>query len=268
MAVYQTSLPSNFPTKPTPINVNSKSFPNDLVKADGSRSFYTMINMVDYSTLSSTSSLLSGTNVLFNSSATGAAASPSPIGAYILPIPKALDDNQVMSWEQTSPEGLAATAGQQALKSLNSAFVSAAVNLFTAGAGVASAGSGVVVNPMLWMMFKSPGFKTFTLEWTLTPNNEQESQTIADMIHDFKKYSLPSMGLGNAFFNYPQIAMIKLYPNDLFTFKFKPCAITNVAVNYNGAGVPSFFNNGAPTVVTLSISLKEIELWTQDNYDL
>ena len=79
MAVYQTSLPSNFPTKPTPINVNSKSFPNDLVKADGSRSFYTMINMVDYSTLSSTSSLLSGTNVLFNSSATGIRRADKPV---------------------------------------------------------------------------------------------------------------------------------------------------------------------------------------------
>ena len=48
--------------------------------------------------------------------------------------------------------------------------------------------------------------------------------------------------------------------------KFRPCAVNGVSVDYTGAGVPSFFKNGAPTVINLTLQLTEIQLWDQTNY--
>jgi hypothetical protein len=70
------------------------------------------------------------------------------------------------------------------------------------------------------------------------------------------------------FLKYPNLALIQLRPEDMYTFKFKPCAVSAVSVDYSGGGSPSFFKNGAPTVVNVAIQLKEVELWTQNDYSL
>ena len=67
--------------------------------------------------------------------------------------------------------------------------------------------------------------------------------------------------------NYPNIANIFMLPSSDFTFEFKPCAITSVQVDYTAGGQPSFFiGTNAPTIVNLTISVKEIELWTQEDF--
>ena len=77
---------------------------------------------------------------------------------------------------------------------------------------------------------------------------------------------LPSTALGSLLLNYPNIAILRLYPNDFFTYRFKPCAIAAVSVDYSGGGQPSFFENGAPTVINFTLQLKEIELWMQEDF--
>ena len=271
MAVYQTNQPSNIPTKPKNTTFNSMAFPNDLIKADNTRNFYTMINMVNYNTLTSIGSALglSDDKYFINSSSTnGASAAPSDyINSYLLPIPMKINEVQTMQWAETSPEQLATSLLDQ-IKANAGQIIGTAINIASAGAGVASAISGKTVNPMLWMQFKQPDFKVHNLSWTLTPNNEKESNTIKDIINYLKKYSLPSVSLDGALLVYPNIAMIKFYPEDSFIFKLKPCAVTSVQVDYTAAGGPAFYKNGAPVAVNLTIGLKEIELWTQNNYGL
>ena len=59
--------------------------------------------------------------------------------------------------------------------------------------------------------------------------------------------------------NYPKVALVSFKPAN-YLFTIKPCAIISVAVDYTGANGPSFFKNGAPTVVNLSLQLKEMQL--------
>jgi hypothetical protein len=48
---------------------------------------------------------------------------------------------------------------------------------------------------------------------------------------------------------------------------FKNCAIISVQVDFTGAGAPSFFRGtNRPTVVNLTLQLKEIQLWDQTDY--
>jgi hypothetical protein len=68
---------------------------------------------------------------------------------------------------------------------------------------------------------------------------------------------------------YPQIAIIKLQPNDLFGhLRIKPCAVESVSIDHTGGATPSFFENGAPTIVNLTLNLKEIQLWDQKDYGM
>lgn len=245
-------LPPNFPT-PAQKTITNFTFPSDLIT--DSRQFYTQIQFVKTIPFASEGSY------------------GRPVGGINLPIPKKLNDNQVLVWEEVSLTAMIAqgllTAGQFAGNGGNFsrrlALLGTAASQAGGAASTVAGMAGVAINPFLWMMFKSPAFKEFTLTWTFAPNNEQESNLLASIIRNFKINSLPSAS--GAFYEYPDVALIRLFPNDVFTFKFKPCAVQSVQVDYTGGGVPSFFANGAPTIVNLTLFLKEIELWTKENYD-
>jgi hypothetical protein len=115
------------------------------------------------------------------------------------------------------------------------------------------------------MMFKRPNFKEYTFSWILAPNTREDSDNLKDIINKCKKSALPSTGsLGGGLMKYPDIAMVRFRPDD-YLFKLKPCAILGVQVDYTGAG-PSFFKSGAPTIVTLTMQLKELQLQKKDTY--
>jgi len=263
-----------FPVPPRTGNL-SYMFPNDLVTDN--RAFFTQIQFVEYQR----SSVFKSPFLM-------------PLGGISLPLPKKINDTQTVTWESIEGGPVAAfiesqAQGASATETAYNVAVSAgaaagatiagylpyrnnlssvAINTLASGApGAAQQGLGyfgIAVNPFLTMLFKSGNFKEHSLQWTFTPENEQESLKLAAIINYFKFNMLPSYA--GPFLNYPNIALVQLYPNDMFTFKFKPCAVSAVSVDYSGGGTPSFFRNGAPTIVNLAIQLKEIELWTQNDY--
>jgi hypothetical protein len=71
---------------------------------------------------------------------------------------------------------------------------------------------------------------------------------------------------GGTLLSYPNIANIQLFPNDTFLYKFKPCVIESMSVNFAPANTPSFFKStNAPVEVQLSLQLKEIEYWLNED---
>lgn len=252
-------IPPFLPTKPK-ANLDYFSFPNDLV-SDG-RQFCMDIQFLDYDPT------LTNVGMYFPSIAPSFMTSMyTPSGGVTLPIPKKLNDVQTVIWDSQSATSAAASAV--------AAIIPSVVNPFTGLGGAADvAGAltpgGMAVNPHLFMLFKQPTFKEYTFSWSLAPKNEQESVTLARIIEYFKYNMLPAkagQALSDVGLNYPGIAMIKMYPNDFFTFKFKPCAVKSVQVDYTGSGGPSFFKRtGAPTVVNFTVSLQEIQYTIKDNY--
>jgi hypothetical protein len=134
-----------------------------------------------------------------------------------------------------------------------------------------SATTGLTINQFQTMTFKSPVFKNHSFSWKLVPKNEDESNRIENIIRLFKYHSLPSASsatLGSGLYGYPETLTIKLFTGnkDQYLYKFKPCVVKNVSVNYAPNG-PSFYRGTrAPTAVELSISLVEIELWSKTDY--
>jgi hypothetical protein len=231
----------NFPQKPQR-GTNSSSFPNDLIS--GQRQFYTQIGLVRYN----------------SGLATGGGLGLQTSGTIVLPMPRQLNDQEVIQWEEWSGKDKAIELAKMATGGAISSMVAG----LEAGGNFVSTDLGLQMNPFMFMMFRRPNFKEHTLKWTLAPNTRQESDTIKKIVNQLKRAALPTP-LNKFVMRYPDIAMVSFKPDE-FLFKLKPCAIISVNVDYTGGGKPSFFNSGAPTIVNLTLQLKEIQLWDQTNY--
>lgn len=229
---------SNFPTPPQK-KYQSRCFPTDLIQND--REFYTEIAFVEYKASMQTNN------------------GPSQMGGMgvKLPMPRRINEATNINWAEISATEM---AGQLASGGKGAAMIAAA------GTG-GSIGTGLALNPMMFMQFQRPNYKEHTLSWTLAPSNKRDSDELKDIINEFKKACLPTLEGGGLLLGYPNIATIRFKP-DKYLFKMKPCAIISVQVDYSGAGMPSFFKSDAPTVVNLTVALKEIQLWNRNNYEM
>jgi len=220
------------------------------------------------------------------------------VGGVQLPIPVNLLDSQSIDWR---PEGASLAVGAAIENGLQTyqqgggnaslgSIVQSAVSAGAAGAATGIAGSvvnnlagklgigsnvtaqgyqllGLAENPFLTMLFKSPTFKTHSFSWRFAPRSPQESDAIVSIVQAFKTNALPALqpGTKGVFLSYPNLALITLTPSN-YLYEFKPCAITNVSINYAGGGVPSFFQGtNAPTLIDFRVDLTEIEYWLRDN---
>jgi hypothetical protein len=126
---------------------------------------------------------------------------------------------------------------------------------------------GLAVNPFLTVMFKEPSFKKHSFNWKLLARDPEESRIITSIVNEFKWHMLPDVATNSAgtLLNYPSMVQVGFYSNDDFLYRFKPCAITDLSVNYAPASTPSFFkgSQNVPTEVSIDIQLMEIEYWTK-----
>lgn len=257
--------------------LGNMTFPNDLIDPAASRNYYMAIQFVEYQRRS-----------IFNQpfmQATG--------GVY-LPIPNNLKDTQQVTYEESQADAATGAGIEAALQgrngvggsSLSSISPVAGIAGIATGAATKAVGNiasglgidtqqalqlgGLAQNPFLTILFKSPNFKRHTFSWKLSPNNNQESNTLRDIIQTFRSNMLPALqpNAGGTLLAYPNMAIITLYPNNAYTYLFKPCVIENMTVDFAPNGIPSFYKNtDAPTEVTISLSLLEIEYWLKEDVE-
>jgi hypothetical protein len=125
--------------------------------------------------------------------------------------------------------------------------------------------AGLADNPFMTVMLKGPKFKHHRFQWRLAPKSQEESTTIKNITDTFKKMAYPellTLGAGG-FFKYPHIVWPKFQPDAVIdkTYKFKPCVLTDVNVNYTPNDRPGFYTSSAPLEILFEIALTEIELW-------
>lgn len=239
---------------PTPLEKNpDKSgnvFPSDLVTGKG---FYTQIEIVDYH-------ISQQFNGLGN-----VATITNPNSSIKLPIPQRLNDSLILQWSTPSFTDKLLSGGSNMAQSIGNAvglggLTSLGVSALSLGAALGGIGSGQALNPLMFLQFQRPEFRSFSLSWILAPNNKQESFAIRKIITKFKKAASPER---NGFLmSYPQVVMIKMQPNDLYGHMvFKPCIINSVQANYSAGPVPSFYKTGAPAIVSLTLNLTEMQFW-------
>lgn len=241
MATYPSI--QNYPTPnfPKPLRADvaanrGMTFPSDLLS--DSRNLHTQIQFVDYKLAQQINSF-------------GAYAIPS--GGLKLPLPMKINDNLVLHWSPVS---------------LTKAAMSALPGGAAAGVGLAQLGGaavngGLALNPLMFMLFQRPEYRSFSLTWTLTPRNQKESKEIKDIVTKCKQAASPERSsFSSLLMTYPQVALIKMHPDDIFGHMvFKPCIITSVLADYTAGPVPAFHEKGAPAVVTLTLNVQEMQFW-------
>lgn len=161
--------------------------------------------------------------------------------------------------------------------------------------------TGLTVNTFKSVTLQIPDYKTHQLSWTLAPKNHTEALNIQRIIFSLKKGMTPRAGGGFEMFKnsvfgkfvlkFPQIYNLYFSPNPQWLFKFKPCVLTSIAVDYTGgSGVPAFYTdnsaikasdmepmtsadangfhkgNNPPESVTIQTSWLELEYWVSGDF--
>lgn len=128
--------------------------------------------------------------------------------------------------------------------------------------------AGKTVNPHAAMAFKGVYFRTFEFTFQMMARNQEESESIKELIAEFKEGMHPnaSESLGR-YWEYPDNFDITLFAGkgrDDYMFNVSTSVLTNMSVDYAGSGIPSFFDKtGAPVDIRMTLQFKELELLTR-----
>jgi len=162
-----------------------------------------------------------------------------------------------------------ATEGGTVKGMASAATLAAAMNFMknnkgTIGQDLIRKTTGMVPNPFLAVLFRNVDMRTHQFSYRFAPNNLKELQTVKSIIKQLKIRMLPGLleGSLDAAFTFPDTCLISFGPVENPPYKIKRCVLENMSVNYSPNG-PAFFKTGDPVIVDVSLSFKEIEIYTR-----
>jgi len=121
-----------------------------------------------------------------------------------------------------------------------------------------SARRGFIVNDYASLAFNGTDFRNFEFSFTLIPKNQQESNTVIDIVKTFKRNSLPEYrGWKILYPNYWNV-LIK-FPSDQDVVKIKNCVINNFSVNTFTDGNPTINTDGNPQKTEITVNVTELQ---------
>jgi hypothetical protein len=150
--------------------------------------------------------------------------------------------------------------------------------------------AGRILNPHKAVIYSGPGgFRTFSFNYTMTPENEKEAKSIADIVYFFKYHMHPDTpsaevitthkikgGINTSLsFTYPEEFQIKMHVNREHKeapsnplFRIKNCFLDTLNVDYTTSGAPAFITKGTksvPATTTMAMTFKETVLMTKNS---
>ena len=126
--------------------------------------------------------------------------------------------------------------------------------------------AGKIINPNVEMMYESPEMRGFSLNFKMFASTDKESEEIRKICTSFKKNMLPKYG--DTFVEVPNIVRVTFMKGDSpnkYVSQFKPCAITNVSINYTPDGSWSAYKDGDPVATQLTLQFKELKMVFADD---
>ena len=209
-------------------------------------------------------------------------------GSIKLPLPQQMTDTHNVNYDQQNigaPVGGSAdaaanqlTGGQSTTTNIAQAAGSIGSTVMKAFGGdnveaAIKAFSGLAPNQFLTVLLQGPSYKEHDFSWKFAPRNPKESESVRLIIATLNNAMAPAMGgtTGSAFFQFPKIFSISFNnPNGemKYLYKFKPCVLKTMSVNYMPSGAPAFYRQTeAPDVVEIRCHFMELEFWLQGDFD-
>jgi len=132
--------------------------------------------------------------------------------------------------------------------------------------------SGNTINPNMELLFNGPKLRTFGFNFQFAPRFRAEAEVVRKIIHSLKMFSAPKIDMtGGIFLKTPSIFQLEyIYNGDgsdvasgqthPYLNKIKPCALTNVSVNYTPDNkYMTYADGGSMVQTTLNMTFTEVE---------
>lgn len=128
---------------------------------------------------------------------------------------------------------------------------------------------GKAINPHVEMMFKQTQNRQYSFIFHFVPRSQQESVAIYNIIKTFKAFAAPEVSneAGGRYFIPPAQFDISFYfmqQENPSIAKISTCALTQISVNYSGAGTWTTFNDGSPLRIDLDLQFTEMDIITRE----
>jgi len=132
-----------------------------------------------------------------------------------------------------------------------------------AGATLAGAGQTYlranqrVPNPQEFMLFKSPGMRSFSFSFTFLPQSQAEADTVPRIIQFFRVAAYP-VELDSLEYQFPDTFSISYQQSPDDIIRMPELACTGVSVTYNPNSMSYFTNGNQPVETTMELSFTEL----------
>tara|TARA_B100001250_G_scaffold214574_1_gene184099 strand:- start:186 stop:1331 length:1146 start_codon:yes stop_codon:yes gene_type:complete len=136
--------------------------------------------------------------------------------------------------------------------------------------------TGQILNSNLELLFQGVSLRSFPFNVTFSPRSNRESEIVKGIIKSLKtsmsaKRGADAFGMkGGIFLKPPDVFLLRYLSNGKdhpFLNAFKPCALTNMSVNYTGAGTYATYGDATPVNIKVSLMFKEINPVYAEDYD-
>lgn len=149
--------------------------------------------------------------------------------------------------------------------------VSGLVNKLTTSVGLGKVSEDQILasqryakNPMKEVKFSGMDFRTFTFPFLFSPKNAADSAQLKVLTDVLRYYALPEFAGGRLFYIFPGVFRVQfMIGSDENTWipKIGASVMTSITLNYSANGTTwSTFSTGAPTFVSMTMNLTEIEI--------
>jgi hypothetical protein len=140
---------------------------------------------------------------------------------------------------------------------------------------IISRATGQVFNENVELLFNGVTIRpAFNFTFDMVPRSKEESQVIKTIIRTFKKNMTPQKGTpgvdgGGLFVTAPNVFKLqymsggKSHP---FLHSFKPCALTQMSVNYNGSSQYASYPDATPVHMQMTLQFQELSPIYAEDY--
>lgn len=125
--------------------------------------------------------------------------------------------------------------------------------------------AGLVENPHTTIMFEGVNLRSYTLTWRLSPRSEEESEIIRQIVETIKLRTHPEEIFARVALDYPDLVYVNFTGAPAkFLPKYHRSIVTNIMYNPTTGNGATFFKNGAPTEIELTLSFQEVRILTRN----
>jgi len=161
-------------------------------------------------------------------------------------------------------------SSSETLDLIKKSLAAQAINVFGANVSLNSLlarSEGKILNPNMELLFNNVTLRTFRFSFKMTPRDQNEATSIKSIIRSLKK----NMAAKNKdlFLETPNIFELQYKKGNRphpFLNLFKPCALSDMSVNYTGENVYATYGDGTPLSMVMTLTFKELLPIYEEDY--